>query len=63
MCCARLVCPRVSSSKHGQGGSHTNGGTPYIGNHVEGCHGDVIFSILGTGGAALHQAQPVSQGE
>jgi hypothetical protein len=63
MGCARSVCPRVSGLEHGHGGSHTNGGTPYICSYVEGCHGDVFFKISGMSGAASQQAQPVSQGE
>jgi hypothetical protein len=52
--CARLVCPRVSGLEHGQGGSHTDGGTLYFCSSMEGCGGDVFFTISGTGGATSH---------
>jgi hypothetical protein len=50
----RSICPRVSSSEHGQGGCHTDGGTPHFCSYIEGCNRDVCFTISGTGGANPH---------
>jgi hypothetical protein len=59
MGCARSSYSRVSGLKHGKGGPHVDGGSLHIGNDVEGCHGDVLLTVSGTGGASPHQAELV----